>query len=117
MKDIMEFIKELEAQDLAYDDIAKALNKAGYPSKRGGQWTRPMVSHHLLDAGVRRKDQVDKGPRKKKRRHKSRSTDLGLAQSAEVTKWDVLKAIESCADFTTSSRHALMDLVWKEVNK
>jgi len=40
-------MRGLAAQGKSTRDIAAALQQAGYPTKRGGQWTSPVVSRIL----------------------------------------------------------------------
>lgn len=108
-----ELLKKLAESGTSYEKVAKELNKKGVKTP----WGAPVQGHHvgftLNTLGIRRKVMPMGG----KKRSKARRSEQLTGGDQSPSKYDVLRAIESCKDIDPAARRALLDLVWKELNK
>lgn len=103
----IDLMKRLSASGKSYAEIASTLSAGKYPQPTGAPWSAEYVSRDLIAAGIRRRTHAPRGANK----------SPPPPRDSGTTKYDVLKAIEQCVDISGPSRKALLDLVWKEVNK
>lgn len=94
-----------------YTEIAERMTKQGYRAQEGGEVSVAMVSYHLIQAGFRKHQPAKRSY--SRRPHKKTAQD----QAAPNTKWELLSSIERCQDLTAPSKKALLDLVFRELNK
>lgn len=111
----------IKAGEHRYVDIAKILNKEGLRSISGKPFSDGTISHIALAAGIRRKAQSsgytrggakDAGPVAKRRRRAG-----GAINESGGGRWDLLRHIEQCSDLDAQTRKALLELVFREINK
>lgn len=122
--------RELRKQGLDYQKIADQLKmdgfttKEGTPFTKGSAWNLANTSNAKTygdrGAAARRKktskDTKEAGEPAVKRRRRRRSLQT-TTTGRETSKWDVLRSIELCEDINSSAKRALLDLVFKEINK
>lgn len=102
---LRERLISLEGEKLYYKDIAGKLRAEGHQRPGGGEWSESDVSQTLTHLGVRRVVREPKpGP-------------VVFTPEPPVSKWDVLRMIEKCGDFTTPTRLAIMQLILGETVK
>lgn len=102
-----EAVTRLTQTDMSQLKIAEYLNKHGYKRANGMPYTKKHVSLIAIANGMKRRE----------RKTNAERNALANPATPTVSKWDVLKTIENCTDLSNSAKKALLDLVWREVNK
>ena len=129
-KKAIELAIKLSADGNTYTDIADLLTRDGYRSITGLAITKSTVSALLIDAGHRKltikkgssehklKWVADiKGGMTTKGKPRGRSGRRKKQEQPAQSKFALLSAIENCSGITGDSRKALLEIVFKELNK
>lgn len=119
---VREILTKGHAERTSHDELARLLNKEGIKFDQKGvlvPWDRAHVCRVKLAMGLRTRHF---GAARATRKGESNNKKHGATMAPEaplnpVSKWDVLKAIEHCADLSSHARRSLLDLVWQELNK
>ena len=89
-----------------YKEIAAELNDQAVAHPGGATWNESEVSQLLIFLGVRRRQNAPKP-----------ATVVVEAPAPAITKWDVLKLVEKCTDFSLATRKALIGMIIEEFVK
>jgi hypothetical protein len=99
---------ELRSNGLKQKAIAEELNRLGFRTFTGGKFRGETISTILISQNMRTY---------KSKGHKVvHSATPVKAEGTGTGRWDVLKAIDSCGDLSPSSKKALLELAFKELN-
>lgn len=101
----IKIVQKLRSEGIGFKQIADHLGKLGVMTTKG----KPSngYAYYLLNGS---------GDKKAKKTRKAHKRDVGVILSTK-TKWDVLQAIEQCADFKPATQKALVGLILQELYK
>lgn len=114
--------RTMRAQGKTLQEIADALNAQGYLGPQDGKplttqsaWflSTQAKMRHRRNNNTKKKAKRQK-PEEQKPAQKKIAAAIVRSPIAEMTKWDVMRAIENCQDFNPSSRKAILQLIVQE---